>query len=164
MRDRASSVRTATDPDHLLKTGFQLDAFRHREQALLMSLAQRFKRRLTQQIDHHSVLLQTQTHLVALAQAYIERVTLERFVLAVEAVETPRVRGVLDRLRSLYALATLEEHKGWYLEHGYFDGVKTKAIRRQVDALCAEVRDDAGVLVNAFAIPDEVLAAPIGVG
>lgn len=163
VRDRASSVRTATDPDHLLATGFQLDAFRHREQALLMSLAQRFKRRLTQQIDHHSVLLQTQTHLVALAQAYIERVTLERFVLAVEAVETPYIRAVLDRLRSLYALATLEEHKGWYLEHGYFDGVKTKAIRREVDALCAEVRDDADVLVNAFAIPDEMLAAPIGV-
>lgn len=164
VRDRASSVRTATDPDHLLAAGFQLDAFRHREQALLMSLAQRFKRRMAQQLDHHSVLLQTQTHLVALAQAYIERVTLERFILVVEAVETQRVRGVLDRLRSLYALATLEEHKGWYLEHGYFDGVKTKAIRRQVDALCAEARDDAGVLVDAFAIPDEVLAAPIGAG
>ena len=80
---------------------------------------------------------------------------------AVDGVTDANIRSILDRLRSLYALATLEQHKGWYLEHGYFDGVKTKAIRRAVDALCTELRPDAGALVDAFSIPDQVLAAPL---
>lgn len=163
VRDRTSSVRTATEPEHLLSASFQLEAFRHREQALLTSLAQRIKQLQTRQRDPHAILLQTQTHLMALAQAFIERVVLERFIAVINKVDNPALCLLLARLCSLYALATIEEHKGWYLEHGYFDGVKTKAIRRQVDALCAAVRIDAGALVDAFAIPDEVLAAPIGV-
>jgi len=164
MRDRASSIRKATEPGHLLSVDFQLDAFRHREQALLASLARRIKRLQAQQRDPHAILLQVQIHLMALAQAFIERVTLERFAITADAVDTAPLRTLLGQLRSLYALATIEEHKGWYLEHGYFDGVKTKAIRRQVDALCAAVRADAAALVDAFAIPDEVLAAPIALG
>ena len=42
-------------------------------------------------------------------------------------------------------------------------GAKTKAIRRLVDDLCAEVRVDAHCLVEGFGIPDELLGAPIAV-
>jgi acyl-CoA oxidase len=38
---------------------------------------------------------------------------------------------------------------------------KARAIRKQVDALCLELRPAALGLVDAFAIPDEILAAPI---
>ena len=62
---------------------------------------------------------------------------------------------------SLYALSTIEKHKGWYLEANYLEGVKTKAIRREVDALCAELRWEAGALVEAFGIPDELIGAQI---
>ena len=40
---------------------------------------------------------------------------------------------------------------------------KTKAIRRLVDQLCKETRNQAEALVDAFAIPDEILQAPIAV-
>ena len=56
---------------------------------------------------------------------------------------------------------TLESHKGWYFEYEYLSAAKSKAIRREVDRLCAEVRVHAAGLVDAFAIPDELLAAPI---
>ena len=65
---------------------------------------------------------------------------------------------------SLYALSTIEEHKGWYLENGYMESHKTKAIRRMVDRLCKEVRQEAEVLVDGFAIPEGCLMAPIVVG
>ena len=39
--------------------------------------------------------------------------------------------------------------------------VKTKAIRKMVNQLCWEIRPDAVALVDAFAIPDSCLAAPI---
>ncbi len=74
------------------------------------------------------------------------------------------MRPVLKRLCDLYALSTIEAHKGWHLEHGYLEGVKTKAISRQVqvDAVCAELRPDARGLVDAFGIPDALLAGTIG--
>ncbi|MFT5766073.1 MAG: acyl-CoA oxidase, partial [Saprospiraceae bacterium] len=52
-------------------------------------------------------------------------------------------------------------HKGWYLENEYMQPPKTKAIRRVVNKLCKEVRKDAGLLVDAFDIPKQCLAAPI---
>ena len=64
-------------------------------------------------------------------------------------------------LCQLYALSTIEQHKGWYLEQDYMKGVKTKAIRREVDQLCKEVREHALDFVQAFEIPDSCLSAPI---
>lgn len=41
------------------------------------------------------------------------------------------------------------------------EGAKTKAIRKVVNQLCWEIRQDAVPLTDAFAIPDKLLAAPI---
>ncbi len=46
-------------------------------------------------------------------------------------------------------------------QHGYIEGSKAKAIRKLVNRLCGEVREQAVPLVSAFGIPDELLAAPI---
>jgi len=64
-------------------------------------------------------------------------------------------------LLALRALARLEADAGWLLEHGVLEAGKARAIRKQVDALCRELRPAALGLMEAFAIPDEVLAAPI---
>jgi acyl-CoA oxidase len=47
------------------------------------------------------------------------------------------------------------------LEAGYISSSKSKAIRGEVNALCDEIHPDALDLVDAFAIPDACLAAPI---
>jgi acyl-CoA oxidase len=65
------------------------------------------------------------------------------------------------KLYQLYALSQIEKNKGWYLEDGYMEAVKTKAIRQMVNQLCWEIRPDAVSLVKAFDIPDSCLAAPI---
>jgi len=98
-----------------------------------------------------------------LAHAYVERVILEQFVHGIGQVDDPAIAAVLKKLCDLYALWHLEQHKGWYLETGYFEGAKTKAIRRQIDKLAYAVSRDALALVDAFAIPDQCLAAPIAV-
>lgn len=67
-------------------------------------------------------------------------------------------------MNQLYALSQIEKNKAWYLEDGYMEAVKTKAIRKIVNQLCWDIRPDAVALVNAFAIPDSCLAAPIVVG
>ena len=41
------------------------------------------------------------------------------------------------------------------------EGIKTKAIRKMVNQLCWEIRPNAVALVDAFAIPESCLSAPI---
>ena len=154
-------VTRITDADHLRDSQFHLDAFRYREQSLISSAARRLKSRIDQGMDGHDALIECQQHLVNLGHAFVERVILEQFLAGVEDCENDELKGVLERLATLFALAKIEQHKGWYLEHNYLEGGKTRAIRRQVDLLCAEVRVDAVALVNAFGIPDQCLAAPI---
>jgi acyl-CoA oxidase len=152
-----------SDPAHLRDSDFHLTAFRYREQRLVTSLARRLRARLERGMSAHDAMIECQDHLVNLAQAYIERVILEQFVAGIAQVDDPTLVAVLKPLCDLFALWHLEQHKGWYLETGYFEGNKTKAIRRQVDALCYEVSRVAVPLVDAFAIPEQCLAAPIAV-
>lgn len=150
-----------TDQAHLHDSAFHLTAFRYREQRLVTSLARRLRARLERGMEAQLAMIECQDHLVNLAQAYVERVILEQFVAGVAEIADPALTTVLKKLCDLYALWQLDQHKGWYLESGYFESAKTKAIRRQIDALCVELRCEAVALVEAFAIPEQCLAAPI---
>lgn len=168
----ASQARTAiqemnpftirnTDEDHLLDPEFHLNAFSYRERDILTSAARRIKKHLDNGMDSFDALNQTQHHLVNVAHAYVERVVLEQFQVAVEKQKDEGCKAALRKLCRLFALSQIEKNKGWYLEHGYLEGVKTKAIRRMVTRLCWEIRQEAIPLTDAFAIPDKCLSAPI---
>ncbi|HEY0977756.1 MAG TPA: acyl-CoA dehydrogenase [Flavobacteriales bacterium] len=157
-------ITRTTDTAHLLDRSFHLAAFRYRDEALLVSVARRLKRHIDAGMDSFDATNVAQFHLVHMAQAYIERVVLERFEEGVRAVKDPGCQAVLRKLCDLYALSRLEADSAWFQEQGYLEGVKAKAIRKQVDQLCWEIRQDAVPLVEAFGIPDELLAAPIATG
>lgn len=146
-----------TSSSHLLSEEFHLGAFRFREDRLLSSLGQRMRGLIKSGLSASEAGLKCQTHTIALGQAYIERVVLESFYAAVQRVETGEAKESLRLLCQLFALHTLEKHKGWYLESDYVAGSKAKAIRREVDSLCAAARQQAGPLVDAFAIPESLL-------
>ncbi|MEM7051107.1 MAG: acyl-CoA dehydrogenase [Acidobacteriota bacterium] len=154
-------VTRLTDEDHLRNRDFQQGAFRWREDHLLSTVAMRLKKRLDGGMESQQALIECQDHLVSMAKAHTERVLLERFAAAVEATEDERQRQVLALLCDLFALCRLEADRGWFLEQGYFEAGKAKAIRNLVNRLCAEARQQAVPLVDAFGIPDAVLAAPI---
>jgi acyl-CoA oxidase len=98
--------------------------------------------------------------MIDVAQAYLERVVLEQFQETIQDIKDKTAKVML-KLYQLYALSQIEKNKGWYLEDGYMEAVKTKAIRKMVNQLCWEIRPDAVSLVKAFDIPDSCLAAPI---
>ena len=154
-------VTRRTDEEHLRDRDFQLAAFEWREQHLLTSLARRMKKRLDAGMDSFDALIEVQDHVVALAKAHTERVVLEQFASGIAGCEDASLKAVLSTLCDLYALHRIEADRGWILEHGYLESAKAKAIRKQVNKLCLEVRQQAVPLVDAFGIPDPVLAAPI---
>lgn len=150
-----------TDTEHLLDFGFHQSAFLYREKDILTSAARRIKKHIDNGMDSFDAFNQTQYHLLNVGFAYIERVVLEQFIAQVERTEDKGCKAVLTKLCQLFALSQIEKNKGWYLEHDYMEGVKTKAIRKLVNQLCWEVRQEAVPLVEAFKIPESCLAAPI---
>ncbi|MEJ7602450.1 MAG: acyl-CoA dehydrogenase [Kofleriaceae bacterium] len=149
-----------TDRDHLRDREFHLDALRHRERALTESAAARIRRRLSAKHAPDAALLEVQEHLIALAEAHAERLAFDWFTRA--AATAPEAsHGALRTLGDLHVLALLERRAAWFLEDGYFDDRKARAIRKQVEELLAEVEAIAPGVLTAFRIPDAVLAAPI---
>ncbi|WKV12170.1 acyl-CoA dehydrogenase [Marivirga harenae] len=154
-------VVRSTDETHLLDFDFHINAFKYRERAIVASAGQRIKKLVDVGMDSFDAVNVAQHHLVNVGQSYIERKVLERFQLAVETTQNAACKKALKQLCQLYALHTIEQNKGWYLEQGYMEGVKTKAIRKMVNQLCWDIRQDAVALTDAFGIPDNLLAAPI---
>jgi acyl-CoA oxidase len=159
----SDAVPTGDDEENLLEREDQLDLFRWREGHITASVAQRFRRGLNDGYDPFEVFRAVQDHAVDAAQAHLDRVILEAFADAVEACADPSVKDVLDVVCDLYALQNLEADKGFFQEHGRLAASRCKAITREVNRLCNEVRGHAGLLTDAFGIPDQVLAAPIGI-
>ena len=154
-------VTRLTDEDHLRDREFQLGALGWREEHLLGTLARRLKKRIDAGLDPFHALIEVQDHAVELARAHNERVVLERFSEVVAGTTDEELAQTLGTLCDLYALHLIEADRGWFLEHGYLEAGKAKAIRKLVNRLCREVRPQALPLVEAFDIPDELLAAPI---
>ena len=152
-----------TDDEHLLDDQFHLQAFIHREKTILASAAQRIKKLVDGGLEPYDAFNVVQHQMIDVAQAYLERIVLEQFQAAIKTVQDEKSKEILTKLNQLYALSQLEKNKGWYLEDGYMEAVKTKAIRKMVNQLCWDIRPDAVALVNAFDIPESCLAAPIAV-
>jgi acyl-CoA oxidase len=114
--------------------------------------------------DPFEVFNACQDHVLEAAQAHVDRQLLEAFTDAVDRCEDDDLIALLDTVCDLYALSTIEEHRGWYQEHGRLNAARSKAVVTAVNDLCRQLRPHALALVDAFAIPDEAIAAPIALG
>src|SRR4051795_575508 len=141
-------LRKLGDGGDLLERETQLELFRWRHEHLLESAARRLKRGIDSGADPFSVLIDCQDHVLEAARSWVDLVVLESFP------EDPAV----DKLRSLYALHTIEAERGYYQEHGRLTGSRSKAVIKAVNELCAELRPDARALVDAFGVPEAALA------
>jgi acyl-CoA oxidase len=158
----ADFVPSSDDTGDLTDRESQLEIFRWREGHITASVARRFRQGLDEDHDPFEVFRAVQNHAVDAARAHIDRVILESFCRAVEACEDEALSRALDVVFGLYALSVIESERAFFQEHGRLTGPRCKAITREVNRLCNEVRGFSGELVDAFGIPDEVLRAPIG--
>ena len=141
---------------------WQLSMLAWREQHMLTSLARRMRRGSDPDVDDFEVFLACQPHMVAAARAHMDRRILEAFAALVEGVDDDDLLGAtLNAVCDLHALATIELHRGWFQEHNRLAAERSKDVTSTIDDLCAELAPIADELVDAFRIPDEVLAAPI---
>jgi acyl-CoA oxidase len=150
------------DDDRLEDRDHQLELFRWREERLLTSVARRLQRGMSDDGDAFTVFNAVQDHVLETARAHVDRLVLEAFSDAVERCGDDTLRPPLDRLFALHALTILHRERGWFFEHGRMNVRRSKDMIGVINRLCTEIRQDADVIVDAFAIPDQALAAPIG--
>ena len=148
--------------EDLLEREYQLNLFRWREDHMLAGVARRLKRGMEAGSEPFDVFNDAQDHVLATARAHVDREVLEAFVQAISDCDDAGLCEVLNRLCDLHALATVERERAWYQEHGRISSTRAKMVTRAVNELCSALRPDAEALVDAFGIPDAVLAAPIG--
>lgn len=150
-----------TDPEHLRDLNVLLDSCKRREEVLVYRTARQLKSLIDAGMDSYDAFIEVQLDLMVMARAYIDHVILSQFIAAIEQVEDEGEQAILTKLCQLYGLSELEANLAWYMEEGYIEGSRAKAIREQVDGLCQELKPEASALVDAFGIPDALLAAPI---
>jgi acyl-CoA oxidase len=161
MQRLIDAVPGRDEEQSLLDRGYQLSLFEWREKHMLDGVTRRLRAGINDGADAFDVFNSAQDHVLAAARAHIDRLVLEVFVAAIDRCEDDEVKAVLDKLCDLHALSMIERDRAWFLEHGRLTPARAKAVIAAVNELCGELREHAEALVDAFAIPDVVLAAPI---
>ncbi|GIJ26762.1 acyl-CoA oxidase [Micromonospora qiuiae] len=142
--------------------GWQLKMFEDREKHLLETAIRRLRGGAATKKDRpFDIFNDVQDHVLAVAAAHIDRVTLEAFVAGIESSADPAVRALLSRVCDLYALSVIEANKAWFLEHARLTPARSKAITAVVNGLLKELRPHMRTLVDGFAIPDAWLHCAI---
>lgn len=147
-----------TDDVSLLDREWYTAMIEFREKHVLETLARRL-RRAAGADDPFAVFNAAQDHLLLAARAHIDAVVLRAFVTAVDECDDANAAATLGALCDLYALSTLEGERAWFHEHGRLTAARSKAIAHEVNRLCAQIRPIALDLVEAFSIPESIIAA-----
>ena len=152
------AVPSSDDEPAIEERDFHFQLFHGREEHVLGGVARRLKRGIDEGLDSFTVFNECQDHVLEAARAHVDRIMLDSFVAGVERCEDERLKPLLSSLCDLYALSTIEQERGWYFEHSRMSAPQSKAITRTVNRLCGELREHADVLVDAFGIPEELMA------
>ncbi|WP_245555607.1 acyl-CoA dehydrogenase family protein [Gordonia soli] len=150
-----------TDKSNLTDRATQIRLFRNREDHLVRTCAQRLRRATDDENDPFEVFNDAQDHLLKVGSARTERMVLESFVQAIDECDSRSAQQLLGKVCDLYVYSTLEADLSWFMMHRHISVERAKAIRRGVNDLCQELRPYASVLVDAFGIPEALLAAPM---
>jgi acyl-CoA oxidase len=148
----------------VLDRGWQLAMLQWRARHVLEGVTRRMRRGMSDGKDPFDVFNAVQDHVFAAARAHIDLEVLEAFVAGIDRCTDAPTKALLELLCDLHVMALLERERGWFLEHGRLTPARSKAIVSAVNELCVRVRPHAALLVDAFGIPDAVLAAPIALG
>eukprot|EP01112_Ceratiomyxa_fruticulosa_P014903 TRINITY_DN4322_c2_g1_i1.p1 TRINITY_DN4322_c2_g1~~TRINITY_DN4322_c2_g1_i1.p1 ORF type:complete len:686 (+),score=100.73 TRINITY_DN4322_c2_g1_i1:220-2277(+) len=154
--------------DDLRNPEVYLDAFAFREFKLLRQLAKSLREKTkVERLSSFQAWNTSMELILNLAKAYVERITLEQFILAIQKAEkgpTPAPHATVNALRlvcSLFCMSRMEKDMAWFLENKFITPSRAKLVHTEITKLCSEVRQIAISLINGFDIPPIVITAPI---
>lgn len=96
-----------------------------------------------------------------LARTHATRLAVDTFQDAVHGLGDPATQKVLDPLCTFYGIEQILADAAWYLSEGLLTAEQYRAMPALLNKLCDDITPHALTLVDAFEIPDDLLAAPI---
>lgn len=136
-----------------------------RESKLAMNLQNQLGSKMKDGKSLYQVWMMEESMLIQdCAMAYVERMVLTQFLKAIERADAS-LRPTLIKLCKLFAMQCIQRDIGWYLCHDIISKDHGLQIDQLISTLCADSEEGLGndvlSLIDAFGIPDYVMAAPI---
>ncbi|KAI9595005.1 acyl-CoA oxidase [Syncephalis fuscata] len=97
----------------------------------------------------------------ATSRLYGERVCMDQFVKVIEKTPTSPLRDTLIDIARIYGLSIIERDLAWYQTHGYITPANGGQVSDQLSNYIRELAPRTLTILDGFAIPDELLFAPI---
>ncbi|MGW1197477.1 acyl-CoA dehydrogenase family protein [Streptomyces sp. NPDC002536] len=125
------------------------------------------ERRLVRSVPHHDTAYGFDAWnaqvlpAAALADARAQRLALDALVEGVERCTDPTDAEALTLLAELCALDHGDRHSGWYLREGLLTPAQAARTEERAVEVCDRLVPHVPALLDAFGIPDDLLAAPI---
>ena len=155
-----ANAKLKPESERLHARGWHVEMFEFREQHLVETLARRMRAASKAPEDEiFDAVNECQEHMLEAGRAHTERTVLEAFVEGISECRDDYIKAQLIKICDLYALATIEENRAWYMEHNRIDGSRSKAISVAVDNLCLQLRDKALELVEGLGVPEGWLSS-----
>ncbi len=151
-----TTARRKGDSAAFYDRGWHAWMFEERERHSIDSLARRMRAADRDSFDAVNAM---QDHVLFVARAHMERVVLDSFIAGIENCADGAARQTLEELCTLFALTSLESDAGWFLSHNRMSDARAKALRRQINQVCHDLRPRAIALVEGFGIPVDWLGS-----
>lgn len=145
---------TNSEENSLFDPAYQVKLLSEREDNLMMSLARRLRQARDLSVEEAAkVVDQAQDHLLAVAEAHVDRIVFEAILDGESHLRTKQGAKVFEQIRDVYFLSTLLDNASWYLEQNVLTGTRTKAARAALNDLVDSLGPWSQTLVDAFGVP-----------
>lgn len=165
MQSPGSRRCSATGPDFLLPD-VQLAIFRHRAVRLTFECEELLRDCVERGLSSEEARNVHMMSLIIAARAHIELFVLESFIDKVVSIEDSSIRGVLNRLRVLFALVAIESPYSigaiGFFEDGHISQAQLQDIRSLVCVTLSQLVPDAVALTDAWGFTDASLQSALG--
>ncbi|MCW3159516.1 acyl-CoA dehydrogenase [Micropruina sonneratiae] len=151
-----AAARRKGDAAAFYDRGWHAWMFEERERHSIDSLARRMRAADRDSFDAVNAM---QDHVLFVARAHMERVVLDSFIAGIAACPSGAAKQTLEELCTLFALSSLEADAGWFLSHNRMSDARAKALRKQINQVCRDLRPRAIALVEGLGVPAEWLGA-----
>ncbi|KAM0915873.1 hypothetical protein ACQ4PT_010532 [Festuca glaucescens] len=141
----------------LRSSKFQMDLFCLRERDLLKQFTKEVSHYLAQGESREKAFMLSYQIGEDLARAFTERTLLQIFLEDEMKAPAGSLKDVLGLLRSMYVTDCIDESAS-FLRYGYLSRDNVATVRKEVMALCSELRPHALAIVSSFGIPDGFLS------
>ncbi|WP_246394774.1 acyl-CoA dehydrogenase family protein [Corynebacterium anserum] len=148
---------TDSEETSLFDPANQVKLLTEREDRLMLSLARRLRpaRKLSVE-EAADVVDKAQDHLLAVAEAHVDRIIFEAFLDAESKLTTLQGKKVFEQVRDVYFLSLIVDNASWYLEQNLLSGTRTKAARAALNDLVDSLGPWSQTLVDAFGVPSQL--------